>query len=384
VRVLIAGVSARAAADSAARAGFDVTAVDAFADLDQHPAVHLVALAGRFTAVNAANAAAGIDADAVVYLSNFENHPVAVANLQRGRALWGNSPDGLRRVRDPFAVHEALTRRGFSVAEPRAANVERSGRWLVKPFASGGGQRIRDWDGRRAPRRCYLQKFIEGVPGSIVFVSAGGRAVPLGVSRQLVGDPDFGASGFRYCGNVLVPADDATFARDEALVGAACRLADAVADEFRLVGVNGIDFVARDGTAWLVEINPRWTASMELVERAYRIDVFDAHVSACTQGALPRFDLGRARVGGRAFGKAIVYARDTVTLGDTRAWLPVETSRDIAPIRDVPHPGQTIAFGDPICTVFADAGGVDACRAALARQAGLVDADLSGWVGDVC
>ena len=35
--VLVAGVSTRAAAESAARAGFRVTAIDAFGDLDQHP-----------------------------------------------------------------------------------------------------------------------------------------------------------------------------------------------------------------------------------------------------------------------------------------------------------------------------------------------------------
>ena len=47
-----------------------------------------------------------------------------------------------------------------------------------------------------SPRGCYLQQRLEGVPGSVVFVAAGGRAAPLGVSRQLVGEPAFGASGF--------------------------------------------------------------------------------------------------------------------------------------------------------------------------------------------
>ena len=39
MRLLIAGISTRAAAESAARAGFEVTAIDAFGDLDQHPGV---------------------------------------------------------------------------------------------------------------------------------------------------------------------------------------------------------------------------------------------------------------------------------------------------------------------------------------------------------
>src|SRR5438034_876474 len=43
-RVLIAGVSTRAAAESAAQAGFVVTAIDAFGDLDQHASVRSVPL----------------------------------------------------------------------------------------------------------------------------------------------------------------------------------------------------------------------------------------------------------------------------------------------------------------------------------------------------
>src|SRR5438067_674295 len=88
--VIIAGVSTRAAAESAALAGFEVTALDAFADLDQHPAVRAQAIYGPFTAAAAARAARGLEADAVAYLSNFENHSRAIESLARGRALWGN------------------------------------------------------------------------------------------------------------------------------------------------------------------------------------------------------------------------------------------------------------------------------------------------------
>ena len=50
-----------------------------------------------------------------------------------------------------------------------------------------------------------------------------------------------------------------------------CDLARALVEEFDLVGVNGIDFVARDGLPYAIEVNPRWCASMELVERAHEI-----------------------------------------------------------------------------------------------------------------
>src|SRR5207249_4013652 len=115
-----------------------------------------------------------------------------------------------------------------------------------------------------------LQELVKGTPGSVAFVAAAGRAVPLGVSRQLVGEHAFGAAGYRYCGSILAAAGDAQFARDEALVDAACALARAVAEEFGVVGVNGIDFIACGRVPYVVEVNPRWSSSMELVERVAR------------------------------------------------------------------------------------------------------------------
>ena len=384
--VLIAGVSCRAAAESAAFAGFDVTAIDAFGDLDQHPSVRAISVprdfGTRFTAAAAARAARSIESDAAMYLSSFENHPRAVASLGSGRELWSNPPSVLRRVRDPFEVARALRKRGHAVPSIRMAPA-RTGRWLLKPVLSGGGRRVRVWQpGRRVPRGCYLQEFVDGTPGSIVFVAARGRAVPIGLSRQVVGEDAFGAAGFQYCGNILAAAGDAQFARDRALVRRATELAGAIAEEFELVGANGVDFIARDGVPYAIEVNPRWTASMELVERAYGLSVFAAHAAACVAGELPTFDLSRSRRGASVVGKAVVFARGDVTVGDTRAWLtssgsPGHPADDVAGIRDVPHPGERIAAGRPICTVLAAGRDAFDCRAALVERAGRVYADLA-------
>ncbi len=175
---------------------------------------------------------------------------------------------------------------------------------------------MRRWVGSDIPRGCYLQQRIEGVPGSLVFVAAGGRSVPLAISRQLVGDPAFGADGFTYCGNILAAAGDPHFRQDEALVDTASATARTVVKEFGLVGVNGIDFVAADGVPYPIEVNPRWCASMELVERAFGLSVFGAHAAACASGTLPVFDLSQARQGARAVGKAVVFARRDVDDGE--------------------------------------------------------------------
>src|SRR5258708_11824207 len=191
---------------------------------------------------------------------------------------------------------QSLRARGLAVPDvslesPAPDPRSRSGdAWLVKPFASGGGHRVRIWRrGTRVPRGCYVQEFIDGSPGSILFVAARGRAVPLGVTRQLIGDGAFGASGYRYCGNILVAGGE-----DDAVADAASALADAVAAEVALSGVNGIDFMARDGIPHALESNPRGCAPMERDERSFCRCGFCASAPPYLFGALPSFGLARA------------------------------------------------------------------------------------------
>ncbi len=143
--------------------------------------------------------------------------------------------------------------------------------------------------------------------------------------------------------------------------------------EFDLVGVNCIDFIARDDVAIPIEINPRWSASMELVERAHGVSVFGVHAAACARGELPTFDLTHAHTGTTVSGKAILFARHNVTCGDTTAWLGDDS------VRDVPHPGEHIPIGRPVCTIFATGAHADGCYAGLVARANRVYETLESW-----
>jgi predicted ATP-grasp superfamily ATP-dependent carboligase len=367
-RLLVAGVTTRPLAASAARAGWAVTAVDAFGDLDLRACAGVRVVrrdTGGFDPSAAAAAARDLPADAVAYTSSFENHAIAVAALAAGRVLLGNPPSVLERVRDPFELMIALHRSGFATPVTRArsprAAVAGPRRWLLKPRRSGGGHGTSPWrPGLPVARHQYLQQRIPGTPGSITFLADGTRALALGLSRQIVGDRAFGASGFRYCGSLvagrgLFPAERALFAR-------AVAMAHTVTREFGLVGLNGLDFVARAGVPWPLEVNPRWSASMELLEQRPGIPLFLLHTEAC-EGRLPE----AARSGPRGVvGKAVVFARRDVTTGDTRRWL---RDPDIA---DIPGPGERIPRGRPVCTVFASGTSASGCHRALAARAAAI------------
>jgi uncharacterized protein len=342
--LLLVGVSVRAFAESAAAAGFDVIAVDAFGDLDTRAVSAFHALPGAYSAKAAALRARDVPADACAYTSNFENHPNAIAALSNGRTflgngrtLLGNSPDVLRRVRDPLALAQILP-----TAPAIRTSAPAGGRWLMKPRRSGGGHNITEWrPGVRIPRGSILQERVNGTPGSIVFAADGRSVCPLGFTRQLVADD------FRYLGNILVPPIDE-----------AVTIAEAVTREFWLVGVNGVDFILSDGHPIPIEVNPRYTAAMELVERHYGLSVARVHAEACA-GTLPSFAPEPRRT---TIGKAIVYACTDTVMGDTTSWVADSS------VRDIPPPGSRIAAGRPICTVFAEARTVDECEVALRQR----------------
>ena len=106
MRILLTGLTTRAIAESAVRAGATIVTVDYFGDLDQQRVceTHPLRERGRgYSAAALLEAARELSYDAVVYCGGLENHPDAVAALAQGRVLLGNAPETLRRVRSPVA-----------------------------------------------------------------------------------------------------------------------------------------------------------------------------------------------------------------------------------------------------------------------------------------
>jgi predicted ATP-grasp superfamily ATP-dependent carboligase len=347
VRILIAGLTTRAIAESAVRAGATIVAVDYFGDLDQERLCEIHSLRGRglgYAPAAILETARTLAYDAVVYCGGLENHPDVVAELARGRVLLGNPPETLRRVREPIALFRFLAGQGFAVPETRGAGdpLPRTGRWLLKPARGGGGQGVRPWAGRPPAPSQLLQERVDGVSGSASFVSDGRRSIVLGWTEQLRA-----RRSFRYAGN-LMPLRGSEATRKE--VDA---IADTLTREYGLRGLNGFDFILRRNRPVVLEVNPRYCASMELMDRASGASLFGLHLAACA-GALP----SPVALGRDVWGKAIVYATRTVAAPDTTAWLDES-------IRDVPHPGEVIRAGHPICTVLASGPTRGRCRAAL-------------------
>jgi predicted ATP-grasp superfamily ATP-dependent carboligase len=318
------------------------------------------------------DAAGRIRAQSVVYGAGLENRPDLVGRLAAGRALLGCPPEALRRVRDPALLGASL--RAAGLAYPRTFSAreapiraDRARRWLRKPVRGGGGRGVREWRGERLPAGVVVQEHIRGLPCSSAAVADGRSAALLGLSEQLAGRRALGARGFGWCGNVVPPRLPSRERR--ALADAAQATCAHLAAAFGLHGLFGVDLVWDGERAWVVEVNPRPVASLETIDAVHDVRPFAAHLEACA-GRLPPAVTAQALADpARAAGKAVLYATEDLRVPDTRDW-PARG------IRDVPHPGEPIAAGRPICTLVATGRSPEAVLRDLEARAAALRAVL--------
>ena len=383
--VIVLGASARAAAFSAHRAGLRPWCVDLFADADLSRRFPTRKVPFEDYPHGLLRALRDAPQGPVIYTGGLENYPALIAQIDR--PLWGNPPSVLRRVRSPFLLNDVLRRHGLPTmlvrADPPSAGDPR--RWLLKPLRGSGGVGIRHYIGRTFfdPRSHYVQEHCPGpCLGAAYFAPPGGAdPILLGVA-SMYRSGWLHAPPFCYAGSVL-----AQFPTGSSL----SRVAKVVADEFGLRGLFGVDVVRRTDPSSgkqdfpVLEVNPRYTASMELIERArgwpllaMQQAAFDEKTataqpvanSAASCGPLP------ATV---CMGKAILYARDRFVFPAAGPWCAaLDVDPDDAEFADIPHAGESIARGRPVMTVFASAACESECSRKLREAVQALDRCLWG------
>jgi len=340
MKVLLVAVSARMLAELAVADGYEVVALDWFGDVD------LRAVAAGATARSSDGLAAlaeEIETDAVVYGAGFENRPDLVRRLARGRELLGTPAELLAAVRDPWQAAEAARAAGARTPETRSVlelpqSGPAGGAWLRKPRLGGGGRGVRRWAGGRLHPTEILQRRVSGMSCSAVAIGDGQRAAMLGLTEQL-----HLLGGYRWTGNVAPPRlPDGEQSELHGQLRAVCV---EVAKRFGVRGAFGVDAVWDGRHAWVVEVNPRPPAGLEL----FAPGSFEAHVRGARGHGLPgaemRPDTRCARV------KLVLFADRDLCAPDP-GWWPAGL------VRDIPHGGEQIKRGAPVCTLVSGRAGV--------------------------
>jgi predicted ATP-grasp superfamily ATP-dependent carboligase len=375
----VVGASARAAVGSLLRAGFAAWAADLFTDRD----LKRTAPCARCPADDYPDAlprlADTFPPGPVIYTGGLENRPDVVRDLAARRPLWGNPPAVLEAVRDPFRLLDILHGKAFAYPRVRPADgTLPAGRWLRKPRRSAAGLGIRPAGPQDRPSTShYLQEYVAGPAMSAVFASTATRCVLLGVTEQLVGEPWLHAPPFRYAGNIGPLAIGWDLSSELTLLGYRLVIATGIR------GVWGADFISHDGRAWVVEVNPRYTASVEVLELGGRVAAFGDPTpdpspekrGESTPPSLP--GKGAGGLGPPHVGKAIYFAPRPVVFPASGPW-DADLAGEFHPWRrpafaDIPEPGEVVEVGSPVLTFFAEGSTADECRSRLQSTAADLD-----------
>ncbi len=389
--LLVIGASARWFAESAARVGWQVAALDLFADQDLEEACsQVIRLSPAEYPAAIPARAAQLPPGPVVYGGGIENHPQVLARLAADRPLVGNRPVTLRKIRQPAGLAALAAAAGWHFPETHtdSAGLPTDSTFLQKPRAGAGGHGIVRWTAGRqpAPAACW-QRLVAGVPLSVSLLLGTERPRLLGLCRQFVGRPWCHAAPFGFGGGVelLLPGPA------EPLRQSLERLLEQLAGQTRLAGLVGVDFIlprSRPGKSpqpTLIEINPRPTATMELIERRTGTSLAASQLAAFGWSSP---EPPPSPTANQSFwAKAILCGRAAVTVTaelDQQLCLLVEPTRaaaeaDVPLLADRPVVGSQIDGGRPILTIFAaaatPAAAVHRLRRRIRLLSRLLDAD---------
>lgn len=352
--VLIAAPSGRALAAAARRAGYRPLVADFFDDLDTRalcPANQLISPSERgFEADELLSALENLAKDSdpigLVYGGGFEERPELLSILSQHFKVYGNSSEAVARVKDPARLRDLCASLAIPHPEISLLPPVDPEHWLLKRAGGGGGLHVMPALGRTPQRGDYYQRRVEGTPVSALLLAKGDEAQLLGFSEQWTAPTV--EKPFHF-GGAAQPA-----LLGCALATALAAAATGIAVAARLVGLNSVDFLVANEGYYLIEINPRPGATLDIfADRDGRL--FSAHLEACG-GVLPHMPL----LFSQGSASSIFYAPfDVVSMPqlDWPAWC-----------HDRQKPGTRLRKGDPVCTVCAEAETAAAARTLLSER----------------
>ncbi len=321
--------SGRMLAKAAHYEGFEVLVIDCYADLDTFFYAKQVQKVISLAVSELQKAIENINhfVDYVLYGSGFELYPESLFFLAQNFKLVGNSPCGFQRIQNKKSFFWALAQ--FEIPHPKTQFIrpEKSENWLVKPLKNLGGVDVGILPNPPLKKEgVYFQQFVTGKLGSVLFLANGKRAEIIGFNSQSV-DEHFLFQG--VLNHIDLSKKQKTQVAD---------WLQQLMIYFDLKGLHSLDFIKQQETLFVLEINARPPASMQL----YSEKLITRHIAA-SFGNLIKINKSRKKT--VMCGYQILFAKRKMTIPKYFLWLPE--------CADLPHSGAIIPKNAPICSMIA-------------------------------
>ena len=215
--------------------------------------------------------------------------------------------------------------------------------FILKPVKGSGGYDINllenESDIQLNDTEFILQEYVNGISLSSSLLATK-REVKTIMNTRLLSEHDFGiTNSFVYIGNIL-PLTSKSILSEVGNINEITEnmnnITEKLANNFNLIGSNGVDYILNENGLYVIEINPRLQGTFECMEMSLGINMLDAHIKAC-QGNLIEVP------------KPKCYSYKKIIYSPTRMRYE---KIDLDNIYDLPHIGSITEKSQPLLTII--------------------------------
>lgn len=356
--VLIFAQSARFIAESATRAGYTVWVADCFCDTDT------LAVAERSLKIPPLSGLSEVEFFSALQTLS-QGTPCALilgTGIERLYPLLNKLPDHIRYLGNTIQTLSLLRQAQLffnlldtlklpypevSFSQPHSPDSN----WLYKDLSGYGGQTIQATQQAVKTSNGYYQAFVDGQAASVCFLADGQQAIPLSFNEQQNLSEQFQLL------QIYTPFEIPPQIK-QGLVQALNEITQASG----LKGLASLDFIIDNDDFYILEINPRFTASAELTR--FQSALFQWHLQALHGELVSNHTVGTDKPRLLTY----YYAEQDCVICAQPHW--PESCHDL------PAAATPIAKHHPVCTIIVEAETRADCEKALQTQRLLVQQNL--------
>lgn len=368
--LILIGASVRALAFSCIRAGYNPWCIDLYADEDLAKNAPTTLITKSFPN-EISDLIQTAPVTPILYTGGLENHSALLNSLSAERTILGITGNTLTNLRNTPGFYNLLKSKQINtpaiIISTKDLNKETS--YLRKPKNRSGGLGIKPFDPSKQAMvddaDFYYQEFIKGESRSAIFCFNESGFELLGTTIQSSGTQSLHANDFLYSGN-MGPVNPCNSELTELQT-----IGEIISSNYHPLGLLGIDYILNNSKVYPLEINPRYTASIEVLELALGQNFITKHMQAF--GIKPIYE-NPAPSETTVIGKAIYYAPHDVLIPKEAPWLLIEANPLLfSPFADIPKIDSAIHKGSPVVTIFAKANSLTEVKAQLKTRTSQLD-----------